>query len=133
MDVVGSVLLGEQPAQAEPAAAAVVAGGGALLAGRGAAAAARDGAARGVDLVEERVRLQQLVLPEDEAADEVAEALLLLGRRRRLPAPHGGRHGEHGPLRPPPTRGRRRRRCHGRHGAAEPHRRHATSFVGAAR
>jgi hypothetical protein len=123
MDVVGSVLLGEQPAEAEPAAAVVVA----LLAGRGAAAAARDGAAGGVDLVEERVRLQELVLPEDEAADEVAEALLLLGR---LPAPHGGRHGEDGPLRPPPARGRRRRR---RHGAAEPHRRHATSFVGAAR
>jgi hypothetical protein len=115
-----SVFLGEQAAEAEPAAVVV-----ALLAGRGAAAGgglgARDGAAGGqrrlvVDLVEERVRLQELVLLEDEAGDEVAEALLLLGRR--LPAPRGGRHGEHGP--PPRPRPARRRR-HGRHGAAEPH------------
>jgi hypothetical protein len=116
-----SVFLGEQAAEAEPAAVVV-----ALLdGGAGGGLGARDGAAGGqrlvvVDLVEERVRLQELVLLEDEAGDEVAEALLLIGRR--LPAPRGGRRGEHGPpRRPRPAR----RRRHG--GAAEPHRSHAAS------
>jgi hypothetical protein len=127
-----SAFLVEEPADVEPqAAAAVVAAGSFLAAGRGAAPGrlgARGGGAapgrRAVDLVEERVRLHELVLLEDDAEDEVDEALLLLGRRGA--APRGGGQDQHGPPRPAPARGRRRRRRHGRHGAAKAHRRHGS-------
>lgn len=120
-----AAFLGEEPAEAAevepPAAAAVVAAGSLLAGGR---LGAGGGGRRGADLVEERVRLHQLVLLEDEAEDGLAEALLLLGRRRAAPA-GSGRHDQHGPARRPrPPRGRRHGR---RYGAAERQRRHAKS------
>lgn len=124
-----SAFLGEEAAQEPATAAAVVAGGGRFLAAGGAAprlgARGGGGGRRAVDLVEDGVRLDELVLLEDGAQDEVDDALLLLGRRRAAPG-GGRRRSQHGPPRPAPARrGRRRRgRRHGRHGAAKAHRRH---------
>lgn len=120
-----SAFLGEEGAEVEAAAAAFLVGGARRgLLGGGLPGDSGAGGRRAVDLVEQRVGLDELVLLEDEAEDEVGEALLLL-RRRRLP-PRGADRHRHPRRPPPPSRRRRRRRRHARrrHSAPESHRSH---------